>query len=127
MFSSPSKVSKLFIKFLKWGKILKARHLIDTYPTYILPWNKAFNEAFINKCMNSCKWIYEYCIINNIHLDIPNLPDIFIYACDTKYWDFVKLIITNEKYQWLDIAKKALNEKKLMEYNFIQLIKLNLL
>ena len=129
MLSSPRKVSKLFIKFLKWGKIDKANYLLTQYPEYELPYQKAFQESYENKCLNSCKWIYEYCIQNNVEFKIDNIISVFLYACDTRNWDFVKLIINNDKnsYNWKNIVLDALQNKKIMEYNYIQLIKLNIL
>lgn len=128
MLSSPRKISKLFIKFLKWGKIDKTILLIQKYPDLILPYEKAFLESFDNKVLRSCKWIYEYCLEHHLELNIKNIINICIYACETRNWDFVKLIIdNNQSYNWKNIILDAIENKKLIEYNYVQLIKLNIL
>ena len=57
--TSNRKLKKLFIKFIEWDKITKAENLIHSHPELDIPWQKAFENASMNKMKRGAEWIYE--------------------------------------------------------------------
>ena len=70
MLTSTRKLHKLFIKFIEWGKIAKAEKLILQHPNLEMPWQKAFENAVMNKMIQGARWIYENSIHHGVHIDI---------------------------------------------------------
>lgn len=103
MLTSERKVKKLFIKFLTWMKIEKAKKLLKQYPHIIFPWQKALEEAASKNEFSSCKWIITTAIIQyNTPLDIHFENDI-IYKNASKfhYKTMLDILTTTEpEYPW---------------------------
>lgn len=124
MLTSERKVCKLFIKFIAWNKCSKAEQILARYPEYIMPWQKAFEEAFANKSYNSCKWLYNKAIELSIPIDIHyKNNEIMSLPCKMDYLDIINMIIQWEpNYQWLDHIIPILETSKYKDkiIDFIQ-------
>jgi hypothetical protein len=106
MLTSERKVKKLFIKFLTWMKIDKAKNLLKQYPDIIFPWQKALIEAAGKNSFNSCRWIITTAITEyNTPLDI-HFEDNILYknASKYRYKDMLEILTTTEPdYDWQGI------------------------
>lgn len=121
MLSSPRKICKLFIKFTSWNKCSKAENLIKMYPEYIMPWQKAFEEASLNKSYSACNWLYlqsiNYGFTINIHYKNDKL---IIDLCKYGYLDNIIMVIKWDKeYHWIEklttILETLHNKDKIIE------------
>jgi hypothetical protein len=104
MLLSPRKVSKLFIKFVVWNKFAKAEQLLMQYPEYVMPWQKAFEEASANNSYNACKWIYDKAKDLFIQIDIHyKNNEILTIPCKMDYLDTIIMIISwDNNYPWME-------------------------
>jgi len=106
MLTSERKVKKLFIKFLTWMKIEKAKNLLKQYPHIVFPWQKALEEAASRNEFSSCKWIITTATTEyNTPLDI-HFEDDIIYKNVSKfrYKDILEFLTKTEpEYNWLEI------------------------
>lgn len=70
MITSKRKLQKLFIKFIEWEKITKAENLVELHPELVIPWQKAFECAAMNKMNRGMEWIYTRANQQNIKINI---------------------------------------------------------
>jgi len=101
--SSNRKLKKLFIKFIEWDKITKAENLIHLHPELDIPWQKAFENAAMNKMKRGAEWIYENAnklgSKINIHFENDKLLN-YLVVQECQY--FIKWFISLEPdYPWL--------------------------
>lgn len=93
MLTSPRKLKKLFIKFVSWGAIQKAKNLIELHPLLDLPLQKAFEESLLNSCIRSAVWIIEIAHAKGVIIDIHGNDD-----------NLMKQLVSSEKVEqirWL--------------------------
>ncbi len=126
MLTSERKICKLFIKFVAWNKCSKAEQILARYPEYIMPWQKAFEEAFANKSYNSCKWIYNKANMHAVHIDIHyKNNEIMVLACKMDYLDIINMIIQwDSTYPWLEHIMPIIETSKYKD-KIIDIIKHN--
>jgi len=110
MLTSPRKIYKLFIKFTTWNKYSKAENLLKMYPEYIMPWQKAFEEAARNKSYSACNWLFitskTLGILINIHY---NNDELILDVFRNGYLDSASMICSWDKeYPWLILLENRI-------------------